>query len=167
MSPDDRVELRRRQWAVEMPSLDTSGMAILGRARVITLSVRPAIEKVFDSHGLDTGDFDVLSTLLRSGPPYRLRPTELFRWLMITSGGLTARVSRLEKRGLVERVPDPADGRSLLVGLSADGLEKARATIVEDMRTEAELLDGLSAEEREALAELLRKLAVSLESKGL
>ncbi|MCG2840626.1 MarR family transcriptional regulator [Sandaracinobacter sp. RS1-74] len=167
MSSDDRVEARRRQWAEEMPGLDTSGMAILGRARVITLSVRPAIEKVFDSQGLDTGDFDVLSTLLRSGPPYRLRPTELFRWLMITSGGLTARLSRLEKRGLVERVPDPADGRSLLVGLSADGLEKARAAIVEDMRTEADLLDGLSAKERETLAELLRKLALSLESKGL
>ena len=167
MGADDRIELRRRQWAVEMPGLDTSGMAILGRARVITLSVRPAIEKVFDSQGLDTADFDVLSTLLRSGPPYRLRPTELFRWLMITSGGLTARVSRLEKRGLVERVPDPADGRSLLVGLSADGLEKARAAIVEDMRTEAELLDGLSAKEQKALAELLRKLALSLESKGL
>lgn len=167
MSSDDRVELRRRQWAVEMPSLDTSGMAILGRARVITLSVRPAIEKVFDSLGLDTGDLDVLSTLLRSGPPYRLRPTELFRWLMITSGGMTARVSRLEKRGLVERVPDPTDGRSLLVGLSAEGLEKARAAIVEDMRTEAELLDGLSAKEQETLAELLRKLALSLEAKGL
>ena len=102
MVSDDRVGLRRRQWAVEMPGLDTSGMAILGRARVITLSARQAIEKVFDRHGLDTGDFDVLSTLLRSGPPYRLRPTELFRWLMITSGGLTARLARLEKRGLVE-----------------------------------------------------------------
>lgn len=158
----DRVELRRRQWAAEMPGLDTSGMAILGRARAITLGVRPAIEKVFDSHGLDTGDFDVLSTLLRSGPPYRLRPTELFRWLMITSGGLTARVSRLEMRGLVERVADPADGRSLLVGLSADGLEKARAAIAEDMRTEAELLDGLSKDEQDALAELLGKLALSL-----
>ncbi|HEV7372145.1 MarR family transcriptional regulator [Arenibaculum sp.] len=146
--------------------MDTRGMAILGRARVITLGVRPAIEKVFERHGLDTGDFDVLSTLLRSGPPYRLRPTELFRWLMITSGGLTARVSRLEKRGLVERVPDPADGRSLLVGLSAAGREKARAAIVEDMRTEAELLDGLSAHEQEALAALLRKLASSLEAKG-
>lgn len=167
MIADDRVELRRRQWATEMPGLDTSGMAILGRARMITLGVRPAIEKVFDNHGLDTGDFDVLSTLLRSGPPYRLRPTELFRWLMITSGGLTARVSRLEKRGLVERVADPADGRSLLVGLTAAGLEKARYAIVEDMQIEAELLDGLSEDERETLASLLQKLALSLEAKEL
>lgn len=167
MALDDRVERRRRQWAAEMPDLDTTGMAVLGRARVITLNVRPAIEKVFDSFDLDTGDFDVLSTLLRSGPPYRLRPTELFRWLMITSGGLTARLSRLETRGLVERIPDPADRRSLLVTLTAQGLEKARAAIIEDMRTEVELLDGLSDDEQETLAKLLRKLALSLEARGL
>jgi DNA-binding MarR family transcriptional regulator len=167
MERDDRIELRRKQWAKEMPDLDTTGMSILGRARVITLGVRPAIETVFERFDLDTGDFDVVSTLLRSGPPYRLRPTELFRWLMITSGGLSARLARLEKRGLVERIPDPADGRSLLVALTDKGLSKARAAIVEDMRTEAELLSGLSENERETLAELLRKLALSLEAKEL
>jgi len=166
MEPPDRIELRRRQWSKEMPALDTTGMAILGRARVITLSVRPAIEKVFDGFGLDTGDFDVLSTLLRAGPPYSLRPTELFRWLMITSGGLTARLSRLEKRNLVMRTPDPADRRSLLVALTPEGLERARAAIVEDMRVEAELLNDLSRDEQETLAALLGKLALSIEAKG-
>jgi DNA-binding MarR family transcriptional regulator len=167
MNLDDRVELRRKQWGTALPELDTFGMAILGRARVITLGVRPAIETVFADFGLDTADFDVLSTLLRSGPPYRLRPTELFRWLMITSGGLTGRLVSLEKRGLVERIPDPADGRSLLVSLTSEGLEKVRGAIIADMRTEKELLDGLSQEEQQALAQLLQKLALSLEVKGL
>lgn len=164
---DDRVELRRKQWAKEMPALDTTGMAVLGRARVITLMARPEIEKIFKDHDLDTGDFDVLSTLLRAGPPYRLRPTELFKWLMITSGGLTGRLARLEKRGLIERVPDPEDGRSLMAALTKEGMKKARAAIVDDMRTEAALLDGLSKDERKTLARLLRKLALSLEAKGL
>lgn len=163
MTTDDPIELRRRQWAREMPDLDTTGMAILGRARAITLGVRPIIERVFEKHDLDTGDFDVLSTLLRAGAPYRLRPTELFRWLMITSGGLTARLARLEKRGLVERVPDPADRRSLLVTLTQTGIEKARAAIFEDMRIEASLLDGLTEAERHTLADLLLKLALSLD----
>lgn len=163
MTTDDPIELRRRQWAREMPDLDTTGMAILGRARAITLGVRPIIERVFEKHDLDTGDFDVLSTLLRAGAPYRLRPTELFRWLMITSGGLTARLARLEKRGLVERLPDPADRRSLLVTLTQTGIKKARAAIIEDMRIEASLLDGLSEAERHTLADLLRKLALSLD----
>ena len=63
-------------------------LAVLGRARLITLAVRPEIEAVFARHGLDTGEFDTLATLLRAGPPYRLRPTELFSSLMISSGGL-------------------------------------------------------------------------------
>lgn len=167
MTKNDRVEWRRRQWATALPDLDTTGMAILGRARVITLSVRPAIEKAFAGFDLDTADFDVLSTLLRCGPPYQLRPTELFRWLMITSGGLTGRLVSLEKRGLVERIPDPVDGRSLLVGLTSEGFDKAQSAILEDMQTERELLDGLTKDEQEALAEMLWKLALSLESKGL
>ncbi|MGL4440822.1 MAG: MarR family winged helix-turn-helix transcriptional regulator [Bosea sp. (in: a-proteobacteria)] len=167
MIDDDRVALRRRQWASVLPDLDTTGMAILGRARVITLSVRPEIEKVFVGFDLDTADFDVLSTLLRSGRPYRLRPTELFRSLMITSGGLTGRLERLQKRGLVERIQDTADGRSLLVALTSEGHEKVQLAIIEDMRTESKMLDGLTQDEKDALAELLRKLALSLEGKGL
>lgn len=164
-SRDDRVEVRRQQWAREMPDLNTVGMAVLGRARVITLNVRPEIEKVFAQFGLDTGECDVLFTLLRSGPPYRLRPTELFHSLMITSGGLTGRLSRLEKAGLVERLPDATDARSLPVGLTPAGIKTARSAIVADMKTEAELLDCLSVSEQKALAGLLRKLALGLERK--
>src|SRR6218665_816216 len=117
----DHVEARRQQWAREAPDIDTVGMSILGRARWITLLARPSIEAVFAKHGVDSGEFDVLATLLRSGSPYRLRPTELYRSLMISSGGLTDRLSRLEKRGLIARVADPADARSRMVELTVDG----------------------------------------------
>jgi DNA-binding MarR family transcriptional regulator len=159
----DRVELRRQQWTREMPSLDTRGMAVLGRARTITLRVRPQIEAVFARHGLDTGEFDVLSTLLRSGPPYQLRPTELFNSLMISSGGLTARLARLQKAGLIERPESTSDGRSLPVRLTAEGLARTRTAVEEDMRLEAELIAGLSDAEFTTLAALLRKLARALE----
>jgi DNA-binding MarR family transcriptional regulator len=162
---DDHIEIRRRQLAKEMPSLDTIGMAVLGRARVITLNVRPEIEKVFARYGLDTGECDVLFTLLRSGKPYRLRPTELFNSLMITSGGLTGRLARLEKAGLIERFPDATDGRSMPVGLTAAGLKTARAAFAEDMKLEAELLTGLSKKELETLAGLLGKLARAIEQR--
>lgn len=163
---DDHIETRRRQWAREMPDLDTTGMAVLGRARVITLNVRPAIEKVFARYGLDTGECDVLFTLLRSGKPYRLRPTELFNSLMITSGGLTGRLTRLEKAGLIERIPDASDGRSMPVGLTPAGVKTARAAFIEDMKVEAGLLQGLSRKERDTLAALLRKLARSIETRN-
>jgi len=158
----DHVGLRREQWARELPEVDTRGMAVLGRARWITLAARPAIEGVFARHALDTGEFDVLSTLLRAGAPYRMRPTELFRSLMISSGGLTDRLSRLERAGLIERVAAEKDGRSLPVQLTEEGRRRAEAAFREDMAVEAELLAALDADEQQMLAGLLAKLASSL-----
>ncbi|WP_129793132.1 MarR family winged helix-turn-helix transcriptional regulator [Sphingosinicella sp. CPCC 101087] len=158
----DHVGERRRQWARELPDVDTRGMAILGRARWLTLAVRPPIEAVFARHGLDSGEFDVLATLLRSGPPYRLRPTELYRSLMISSGGLTDRLARLEQAGLVVRSAAEKDGRSLPVQLTEEGRERAETAFREDMAVEAELLAGLNDEEQRHLADLLAKLCVAV-----
>lgn len=159
----DHIEERRQQWARELPELDTRGMAVLGRARVITHMARPAIEAVFERHGLNTGEFDVLSSLLRSGPPYALRPTELYSALMITSGGLTGRLARLERAGLIERLTNTADKRSYPVQLTTKGLECARAAIKEDMAVEAAMLDCLTEAEQATLSSLLRKLSKALE----
>lgn len=159
---DDHVERRRDQWRAELPDVDTTGMAVLGRARWIALKARPAIEAVFARHGLDTGGFDVLSTLLRSGEPYQLRPTELYQSLMISSGGLTDRLNRLERAGLISRAPSEEDARSLLVRLTPLGKERAEGAFREDMAVERALLGGLSEDEIESLAHLLSKLAASL-----
>jgi DNA-binding MarR family transcriptional regulator len=155
----DHIDRLRAQWARELPDLDTEGMAIIGRARWITLKLRPGIEAVFARHGIDAGELDVLNTLRRSGPPYRLTPTELYRTLMISSGGLTDRLSRLEKAGLIRRMPGETDKRSLLVELTKTGRDKAEAAFREDMALEKTLIAGLSKAERKQLAELLRKFA--------
>jgi DNA-binding MarR family transcriptional regulator len=162
----DHIDVRRQQWARELPDVDTRGMEVLGRARWITLAVRPAIEGVFARHGLDAGEFDVISTLLRTGPPYRLRPTELFRSLMISSGGLTDRLSRLEKAGLVTRPVAEKDGRSLPVQLTAEGRRRAEAAFREDMTVEAAMLGALTRDEQEMLSRLLAKLAASIAPAG-
>jgi DNA-binding MarR family transcriptional regulator len=161
--PRDRVDARRAQWAKQLPDVDTIGMAILGRARWIALQVRPRIEAVFAAHELDTGEFDVLATLLRSGPPYRLRPTELFRSLMISSGGLTDRLGRLERAALVRRTEPEGDARSLPVELTAEGRRRAEAAFRQDMAIEAELLRGLSRAEQQELAALLSRLVRALD----
>jgi DNA-binding MarR family transcriptional regulator len=165
-STRDRIDERRAQWVQELPTVDTIGMAILGRARWITQKVRPAIEAVFDGAELDAGEFDVLATLLRSGAPYRLRPTELYRSLMISSGGLTDRLNRLESRGLIRRAAAEGDARSLPVELTKDGRKCAEATFRKDMQVEAELLCGLTKAEQKSLEDLLRKLVLSLDEEA-
>jgi DNA-binding MarR family transcriptional regulator len=162
----DHVDRLRRQWRKELPDLDTEPMAILGRAYRLANLVRPSIEATFASFGLDRGEFDVISTLRRSGPPYRLTPTELYTSLMISSGGLTHRLDRLQKSGLILRERSQADGRSMSVGLTDEGIRLAEAAFRVDMASEASYLTDLSIEERTDLAALLRKLLGSLEQRA-
>lgn len=158
----DHVDRLQAQWRWELPDVDTRGMAVIGRARRITLRLRGEIEAVFARHGLDAGEFDVISTLRRAGPPYRLTPTELYRTLMISSGGLTARLTRLETAGLVRREQADGDRRSLLVQLTEKGSEVAEAAFREDMALEQGFLGALTSAEQRQLADLLRKLAIAV-----
>lgn len=161
----DHVDRLRAQWARELPDLDTAPMAILGRIYRLSNLVRPSIEATFAGFGLDRGEFDVISTLRRSGQPYRLTPTELYTSLMISSGGLTHRLIRLEKAGLIRREPSPEDGRSLLVCLTEEGRGRAEAAFRADMESEAKFLADLAADEREALEVLLRRLGLAIEAR--
>ncbi len=159
---EDHVDRLRAQWRRELPDLDTEAMAVLGRALRLTNMVRPGIEATFAGFGLDRGEFDVLATLRRSGPPYRLTPTDIYTSLMISSGGLTHRLDRLEKAGLVCRERSETDGRSMLVGLTDAGARLAETAFRADMAKEARLIGVLPPREREALAALLRKLIMGI-----
>lgn len=158
----DHVDRLRQQWAQELPGLDTEPMAVLGRAFRLSNLVRLSIEAIFAGFGLDRGEFDVIATLRRSGPPYRLTPTEMYAALMVSSGGLTHRLDRLEKAGLIRREKSPHDGRSVLVALTEAGAARAEEAFRADMANGASFLQPLDAGEREALASLLRKLIVGI-----
>jgi DNA-binding MarR family transcriptional regulator len=160
--PQDHVDRLRGQWARELPDLDTEPMAILGRAMRITNMVRPSIEATFAAFNLDRGEFDVIATLRRSGPPYRLTPTDMYTSLMISSGGLTHRLDRLEKAGLIRREKSLHDGRSMLVALTDKGIALSEAAFRKDMASELSFLEALDSAERKALASLLRKLIVGI-----
>lgn len=162
----DHVDRLRAQWARELPDLNTEPMAILGRAYRLSNMVRGSIEATFASFDLDRGEFDVIGTLRRSGPPYRLMPTELYTALMISSGGLTHRLDRLEKAGLIQRAKSSSDGRSLLVALTDTGVALAEAAFRADMASELRFLQVLDPSDREALAQLLKRLIKGIEKAG-
>lgn len=154
-----RVKLATEQWQKEMPELDLLPMELLGRlgsaARQIT---RDYLEPFFKSHGLHQGEFDVLATLRRSGKPYALGPTQLFEALMISSGGMTNRLDRLEKAGLISRSPNPEDRRGMLVTLTDEGLALINRIMPLHVENEARALGGLTQQEQARLNELLGKL---------
>jgi DNA-binding MarR family transcriptional regulator len=83
---------------------------------------------------------------------------------MISSGGLTDRLNRLTKAGLIRRASAEGDGRSLPVELTEEGIARAREAFREDMAIEAAMLDGLTEDEQVRLADLLRKLASTVKA---
>jgi DNA-binding MarR family transcriptional regulator len=158
----DRIDAIVSQWKRERPDLDTQAMAVVGRVQRAAAALRPKLDETHGLSGLQGETFDVLASLRRSGPPYQLSPTELYREMMLTSGAMTNRIDRLEEAGLVGRRPDPDDRRGTLVRLTAKGKALIDTATSKHVANEERLLAALSARERQQLNELLRKLLISL-----
>ncbi|MEE1941804.1 MarR family transcriptional regulator [Streptomyces sp. TRM 70361] len=158
----DHVDRVLEQWARERPDLDVSPMGVIGRlGRAIRL-IDAELRRTFAAHGLDAASFDVLATMRRSGPPYRLTPAELMRPAMVTSGAVTQRLDRLEARGLVTRSPSETDGRVVHVTLTDEGRALIDRVLPDHLATEHRVLAGLTDARRGELAGLLRELLESL-----
>ncbi|MDA0185209.1 MarR family transcriptional regulator [Solirubrobacter phytolaccae] len=158
----DRVDEIIEQWGVERPELDASPIGVIGRMSRLSRALEARLEVVYREHGLEPGWHDLLATLRRQGPPFKLRPTDLMGSVMLTSSGTTKRLDKLEAAGLVTREPDPSDRRGTLIALTAKGLELIDAVTGPHLANEARLLEALDSEEREQLAALLRKLNLGL-----
>lgn len=161
--PQDRVDLILSQWQRERPDLDISAMELIGRISRLATLFGHAHVKVFTRFGIDRGEFDVLATLRRSGAPYRLSPTQLFRSLMISSGGMTDRLDRLEAAGLVRRTPGRRDRRSIPVELTKRGLKVINEAATAHVENQHRLVQALPEAERERLARSMRTLLLALE----
>ncbi|MEI5639683.1 MULTISPECIES: MarR family winged helix-turn-helix transcriptional regulator [unclassified Pseudoalteromonas] len=162
MQKNDLVDTVIAQWHQERPDLDPSPMAVMGRLVRTDALFSKELHKVFTQFGLNGGEFDVLATLRRSGKPYTLTPNQLLQSLMLTSGSMTNRIDKLENKGLVKRSPDPNDRRGVMVSLSAEGLELIDEVVAAHVQKGHELLSPFSDEEKDQLAQLLKKLLVSL-----
>jgi DNA-binding MarR family transcriptional regulator len=158
----DGVDLIVEQWQRERPDLDSSPIGVVGRISRLARELEQRLEPVYREHGLEPGWHDVLATLRRAGPPYRLRPTEFTSALMLTSSGTTKRLDRLEQAGLITRGPDPADRRGTLITLTPGGLELIDNVTEAHLDNERRLLASLSDAEQRRLADLLRKLRLGL-----
>ncbi len=154
----DHVDFVLAQWAGERPDLDVSPMAVLSRVfRLHTLAMRD-IDRTFRQHGIQQGEFDLLATLYRAGPPYALSPQQLIEALLLSSGAMTNRLDRLEQAGLVARRPNPDDRRGVIVSLTPPGRNTIRRAVEDYVAHLDGMLAPLSPTERNRLAGLLRKL---------
>ncbi|MER5945023.1 MarR family transcriptional regulator [Streptomyces sp. NPDC001904] len=159
MTDKDAVDAIIDQWAAVRPDLDTTAMEVYGRVHRLSRAIGDRVEAAYARFGIARGEFDVLATLRRADAPYTLSPRRLSETLMLTTGGMTGRLDKLERRGLVRRSPDPHDRRGLQVTLTEEGLalvdEAVGAGLAVQKRALESALDGPQADQ---LAALLRQL---------
>lgn len=163
----DRAQLAAEQWQQQRPDLDGFSMAVIGRlAELYQVISRDHLLPFFAEHGLQAGEFDLLATLRRSGEPYALMPTVLYESAMISSGGMTSRIDRLEKSGLIERRRHPSDRRGILVALTPAGFALIDNMLAVHVANLQRVLAVLNDEEKQQLHAITGKLLGSLTASG-
>lgn len=159
----DSIEGLLAEWKRERPDLDPSPFGIYGRIWRLSTTLLGDAEQWLKPVGLTFESFSLIVTLRRSGPPYELNPTALYRESLLSSGAITNRIDRVEREGLVKRLPDPNDRRGTIVRLTAKGRSLADRSIKLHFEALTETLSALNRAERDQLAALLSKLLLSAE----
>lgn len=159
----DEVDRIVSAWQSIRPDLDVTPLTIFSRVTRLARFLDRARSAAFADHHIEVWEFDVLSALRRAGDPFHLTPGQLGNATMVTSGTMTNRISRLAERGLVERTPDPHDGRGALVRLTPQGIDLVDVALESLLTREWELLDQLQGDDRSELARLLRTMVQGFE----
>lgn len=154
----DRIDQVLDDWRRERPDLDWSGAAIALRLVLLGKFLEQDASASFAPFDLQTGEFDVLATLRRQGAPYLLSAGELARSVLLTCSGMTHRLDRLEKRGLVERTDAAADRRRVMVRLTPAGKTLADRAMESRSRHICRLMEQLVAGQGDALQAQLRAM---------
>ena len=118
---NDSIDQMNALWKAQRPDLDPSALEVVGRVIVIAQYLERSVNAALEPFGLSLGQFDILATLRRQGPKGRMTPTQLMKSVMLSSGGMTNRLDRLEEAGWIRREADPEDRRGVVVGLTEKG----------------------------------------------
>ena len=154
----DLVGRGMAQWRRQRPDIDCSGKAVIGRILHLQETILRAVNAALAGHGVRYADYAVLATLRVAGDPYRLSPSRLQATMLFTSGGVSNLLQRVERKGYVRRLADPADGRGILVELTQKGFALAEAAMADHAAVERRLCAMLNADEQDDLARLLSRM---------
>lgn len=160
----DHVDKIQAQWAKELPAADLAAQSIIARMHRLANHLTGEITAVYAEYGLSEGEFDILCAIRREGEPYEIRPADIAKTTMVTTGGTSKRLDKLEKTGLVERVPNKdGDGRSKWVRLTPEGKDLIEDAFWAHLENERRLVESLGAHDRGELERILRLWLVAFE----
>lgn len=166
MTTPDFVDCLVAQWETELPEERFGALAVMSRlARYLRLANRDIVENL-ERFGFQESQFNLLCALRRSGEPFQLSPKELATSMLLTSSTMTNLLDQVENAGLVTRERDPRDRRGLLVRLTPEGCRRVEEALSSHLRLCEQLLQPLDDTRRDALADALRSLIVSIDTAG-
>jgi DNA-binding MarR family transcriptional regulator len=152
----DEIDALAKSWQGHLSPPVVAALELSKRITLIGAVFEQALKAELSELGLTYAEFDVLAALMRGGEPYRMKPSELSRALMLTSGGTSNVLQRLAAVGLVERSKNAEDARSRFVQLTPSGLELASAAMRASVRAHTEAVAGVPEESVRQAADALR-----------
>jgi len=161
---EDGVDRIEKDWLRERPDIDASSVGIVTRIWRIARYLEQERNQRLAELGTDRITLDVLAMLRRSGKPYRMTAGQLTKAALITSGGISGRLDKLERNGLVVRSFNPDDRRQVDVQLTKAGVKLVDSVVSDLMDHESLLLAPLSDRDHADLKRLLKKLLSHFES---
>lgn len=170
----DETDMIQREWNLARPDLPVRSIGVITRIWRIAKLLSDDRRRTMNRLGMEPAIRDLLANLRRSGPPYRLRVSELATRCRVSKGAITQRVERAKAAGLVRSTSARAmtthdhgesDQRAVWIELTPQGRELVETTVEALLRHEDTLVAELGQEEIAALADSLRRLLRILESR--
>ena len=164
MEIEDSVDVCTADITSHYPVIDSAVEGAVSRIAAIGKYLARTFDDTVADYGLNHGEYRLLLRLATRAADHRMSAGDLSKILALSSGAMTNRLDRLERAGLIRRVPDPRDRRGVLVELTAAGKERIDAAVSDQAAKEIDSLSSLSAKELTTLNQLLRKVLGALES---
>lgn len=162
----DLIDTIIQKWQqTDLPATNYIGTEIIGRIVRLNAFIQLQSEQNFSKYDLSIGDFDLLAVLRRETSK-QLTPRKIQELIIVSSGGLSNRMTRLEAKNLIARIPDPNDRRGVIVMLTAQGKALIDKVAPTHLALENELVASLSYEEQAQLSTLLKKVLLPIETEN-
>lgn len=150
-------------WHRTVPDIDCSGKAVVSRILHLHDVILREVDRTLARHGLKYPAYAVMATLRVQGAPYEMSPKDLLRTPILTSGGLSNLLRRMEQAGHVRRMAPTHDGRGVIVQLTAQVRRIVEPAMRDHAETERRLIGVLSGEEQGVLVRALSRMMTASE----
>ena len=164
----DRTAGTRSRVASRAPKAGTEAERTALKLWIVLSRAQSAVARHAEAdvarHGLTIAEFAILEALYHRGP---LLLGELQRKILVSSGGVTYLVDRLEAKGLVERQECPDDRRARYAALTVAGERLVKRIFPEHAERIVSALSGLTKAEQTQATALLRTLGRAAEERTL